>query len=199
MISTFRVTYNVLIIRTMKNFKLYFLTGLIVAGLFACESQKKISDVIYDKYNGQSGFSMIALPPNFVDKFVDENETEQKELLNQIRDLRVMIFDDEVDGKNGKSVFSEIDKLLDKRGFEELMSINKNGTKVTVQVNQKNDVVREMHVMVKGEDKFFIASLIGRIDLNTINQAMNEIDFDDFGSIKGFTDGFDFDDFNLGF
>jgi len=50
---------------------------------------------------------------------------------------------------------------------------------------------------VKGEEMFFIASLIGRIDLNTINEAMNEIDFDDFGDIKGFTDDFDFDDFGI--
>jgi len=172
----------------------YFFVLFIIAGLFACESQKKVSDVIYDKYYGQSGVSMIALPPNFVDKFVDESETEQKDLLNQIRDLRVMIFDDEIEGKSGKSVFEEVNQLLDRRNFEELMSINKDGAKVTVQVLQKKDVVREMHVLVKGEEQFFIASVVGRIDLNAISEAMNEIDFNDFGDMKGFTDDFDLDD-----
>ena len=183
----------------MKNFKIYFLSALIAAGLFACESQKKVSDVIYDKYNDQSGFSMIALPPNFVDNFVEEGKKEQKDLLNQIRDLRLMTFDDEVDGKEGKSIYTDIDKLLDKRGFEELVSINKDGFKITVQVKQNKDIVREMHVLVKGEEKFFIASLIGRIDLNTITEAMNNVDFEDFGELKGFTEGFDFDNLNFHF
>ncbi len=187
----------------MKNFKLFILAGAII-GLFACESQKKVSDVIFDKYNGQSGFSMIALPPNFIDKFVDEDASEQKELLNQVRDLRLMTFNDEVDGKDGSSVYQEVNKILKKRNFEEMMSINKDGSKVTVQIKQKKDVVREMHVLVKGADKFFIASLTGRIDLNSINKTMNEIDFDDFGSIKNFGedfnfDGFNFDDFNIDF
>ena len=188
-----------LLVRTMKNFKIYFLSVLIAAGLFACESQKKVSDIIYDKYNDQPGFSMIALPPNFVDNFVDESEKEQKDLLNQIRDLRLMTFDDDVDGKEGKSVYTDIDKLLDKRGFEELVSINKDGFKITVQVKQNKDIVREMHVLVKGEEKFFIASLIGRIDLNTITEAMNNVDFEDFGELKGFTEGFDFDNLNFHF
>ena len=183
----------------MNQLKLYFLGFIFIAGLFACESQKKISDVIYDKYNDQPGFSMIALPPNFVDKFVDDSEKEQKKLLNQIRDLRVMTFDDEIDGKSGKSVFEEVDKMLNRRNFEELMNINKNGSQVTVQVRKNKDVVKEMHVIVKGEERFFIASLTGRIDLNTIDEAMNEIDFDDFGDIKGFTDDFDFKEFDFMF
>lgn len=183
----------------MKNLKLSLMAGLIIAGLFACESQKKVSDVIYEKYGDQSGFTMLALPPNFVDKFVDDSKTEQKEFLNQVRDLRLMIFDDEVDGKDGASVFSEIDKLLKNRNFEELMSINKDGSKVTVKIKQSKDVVREMHVLVKGENKLFIASLTGKIDMNTITETMNEIDFNDLGGLKGVADDFDFDDFKIDF
>ncbi len=183
----------------MNQLKYYFLGMIIIAGLFACESQKKISDVIYDKYNDQPGFSMIALPPNFVDKFVDESQKEQKELLNQIRDLRVMIFDDKVVGKDNKSIYEEVDQMLSKRNFEELMSINKSGSKVTVQILKNKDVVKEMHVLIKGEDKFIMASLLGRIDLNTITEAMDKIDFNDLEGIKGFTDGFDFDDFKFDF
>lgn len=181
----------------MNQIKYYILGVLLLAGLFACENQKKVSDIIYEKYNDQPGFSMIALPPNFIDKFVDESEKEQKEFLNQIRDLRLMVFNDEVDGKESKSVFEEVDKLLDKRNFEELMTINKGGSKVTVKIQQHKDIVREMHVMVKGEDNFFIASLLGRIDMNTISETMDKIDFDDFGDIQGFTDDFDLDEFKF--
>ncbi len=183
----------------MKQFRYYFLGIVILTGLFACESQKKVSDIIYDKYNGQAGFSMIALPPNFVDKFVDESEKEQKELLNQIRDFRLMIFDDKLEGKNNKSVYDEVNQMLNKGNFEELMSINKSGSKVTVKIRQQKDIVKEMHVLVKGENKFFIASLLGRINLNTITDAMDEINFNGLGDIKDFTDDFDFDDFNFDF
>ena len=177
----------------MKNLKIYILSAVVVTAFFACESQKKVSDILYEKYSGQPGFTMIALPPNFVDKFVDDEQVEQQELLEQVRDLRLMIFDDEIAGHEDKSVYAEVEKLMDKRNFEDLMSINKNGSRITVKIHQKNDIVREMHVLVKGEDKFFIASLVGRIDMNQIGETMNEIDFDDFGDIQNFTKDFDMD------
>jgi hypothetical protein len=169
--------------------------------LFSCESQKRISDIIYSRYSGQPGFTMVALPPNFVDNFVKEDQKEEKELLNQMRDLRVMIFEDKIEGKEGKSVFDDVNNLLDKRNFEEMMSINKDGSRVTVKIQQRKDIVREMHVLVRGENKFFIASLTGRIDLNTISKAMNEINFNDFKDLEGFTKDFDFEpeDFKISF
>lgn len=180
----------------MKNLKLYFFSAVIITALAACESQKKVSDIIFQKYSDQPGFSMIALPPNFVDKFVDEEQKEQKELLNQVRDFRLMTFNDEIIGKKDKSVYSEVEKLLEKRNFEDLMSINKDGSKITVKVHQKKDIVREMHVLVKGEENFFIASLVGRIDLNQINKTMNNLDLKQFGDLQDFTKDFDlnFDD-----
>ena len=177
----------------MKNLKLFIISAVILTAFFACESQKKVSDIIFDKYNGQPGFSMIALPPNFVDKFVDEEQAEQKEFLEQVRDFRLMIFDDEVAGKKDQSVYTEVDKLMDKRNFEDLMSINKDGSRITVKVHQKKDIVREMHVLIKGDEKFFIASLVGRIDLNQISKTIKEFDFDQLGDLRDFTKDFDMD------
>jgi len=165
----------------------------------SCENYKKVSDVVYDKYSEQSGFSMIVLPPNFVDKFVSEDQQDEKKFLMQLRDLRLMIFDDEVDGKPNQSIYEDVNKLLSKRGFEEFLSLNKSGSKVTIKAKEKDGIIKEMHVLVKGEDKFFMASLQGRIDANTIGKTMNAINFDDFGEIESFSKDFDWDDFTFDF
>jgi len=185
----------------MKRLFYSCIAFVLLTGLISCESQKKISDIIYSRYNNQPGFTMMALPPNFVDNFINEDQKEEQELLNQVRDFRIMVFDDEIEGKDGRSVFEDVNNLLEKRNFEEMMSITKSGARVTVKIQQRKDLVREMHVLVRGEEKFFIASLTGRIDLNTISNAINEIEFDDFHEIEGFTKDFDFDpeDFKIKF
>ncbi|MBT7095616.1 MAG: DUF4252 domain-containing protein, partial [Bacteroidetes bacterium] len=100
---------------------------------------------------------------------------------------------------SNKSVFRDINKLLDKRGFEEYFSINKNGSMVTVRGIQKKNVIKEMHVIVKGEEKIFLASLTGRIDINKMKSTMDDIDFDDFSGLENISGEFDFEDFNFDF
>lgn len=165
--------------------------------LLSCESSKKVSEVVYDKYNGKDGFSILVLPPSFVNKFVSDDESDQKELLKTVEDFRIMFFDNEVDGKSKKTVQEEITQLLDKRNFEDFMSITKDGNQISIKGLKKNDLVREMHVLIGGEDKFIMASFTGKIDFDKVVKTANDIDFDDFDGIGEFSGDFDFDDFKF--
>ena len=62
----------------MNQVRYSILSLIILVAFSACESQKKVSDIIYDKYSEQPGFSMIALPPNTVELFVDESKKSWK-------------------------------------------------------------------------------------------------------------------------
>ncbi len=181
----------------MKNYSVLLIALAWVA--MSCETQKTITDVVYKEYNQQAGFAMWVLPPSFVDNFVDESETEQQQLLQSVRDFRLMIFDNEVAGKSKKTVYADVKKLLDKRDFVEYLSIAKEGSQVTMMAKEKKGTIREMHVLVSGDEKLFMASLTGRIDFNTVNSTLQEIDFDEFSEIGDFSGDFDFDDFEWAF
>ena len=180
--------------RVLRNLFIILITGLM---LYSCESQKKVSEVIYDKYNGKNGFSILVLPPNLVDKFIAKENTDQKELINTIQDFRIMFFDNEIEGKTSKTVLDEINILLDKRRFEEFMTVNKDGTKFMIKAKEKDGLIHEMHILVGGDDKLVMASLRGRIDMNKVSSTINEIDFDDFSGLKGLKGDLDFDDLKI--
>lgn len=181
--------------------KIYYPLLILLAGvvLWSCESQKLVREVVYDKYYETNGISIIALPPNFVNMFVDNKNTDQKELLQTIKDFRIMIFENEIDGKEGETVFQDVNKLLDKRGFEEFMTINKAGSKVIIKAKVKNDLIREMHVLIAGKEKLIMASLTGKIDMNKAAKTMQDLDFDDYSKMEGITGKFDLDDLKLNF
>jgi len=167
--------------------------------LAACQSNKKVTEVIYDQYNGKDGFSILVLPPNFVDNFISEDKEDEQELLKTLKDFRLMFFGNEVDGKSQSEVQDEIFALLKKRDFEDFIDITKDGARISVKGKTKNDVVKELHVLIGGKEKLIMASLIGNIDLQQVSRTIENLDFDDYEDIENFTGDFNFDDFNINF
>lgn len=183
--------------------KLFKNTGVILFAvflLFSCQSQKKVSELLYDKYNGTDGFSLLILPPNFVNQFVEKENTDQKELLSTIKDFRIMTFDNRTEENENGSILGEINELLAKRNFEEYLTIYKDGSAVSIKAIEENGVVREMHVLIGGEDKLIMASIIGKIDMSKVNKTIQELDFnnlDNFNGLKEFSGEFNFDDLKI--
>lgn len=175
----------------VRNIVYIVVASIIFAG---CQSNKKVTEVLYDQYNGTDGFSILVLPPNFVDNFISEDKEDEKELLKTIKDFRLMFFDREVDGKSQSDVQDEIFALLDKRGFEDFIDITKDGARISVKGKSKDDVVSELHVLIGGEKKLIMASLTGNIDFQQVTRTIENIDLDDFEDIENFTGNFDFDD-----
>jgi hypothetical protein len=170
---------------------------LLSAAITGCVNSKKVSEIVYDKYNGKDGFSILVLPPNFVDKFVSSDETNQKELLKTVSDFRLMFFDEVVEGKDQSAIREEIKQLLDKRNFEDYLSINKDGSDISIKAIVKDNIIRDLFVIIGGEKKLVVASLSGRINGQNLKKTIDEIDLNDFGEIENFSGDFDFEDFKF--
>jgi hypothetical protein len=108
-----------------------------------------------------------------------------------------MFFDNEVDGKSQKSVKDDIFQLLAKRDFEDFLTISKDGADIVIKAITKDETIKEMHVIIGGDDKLIMASMTGNINMENVSRTINEIDFDDFEDIGDFSGDFDFDDFKF--
>ena len=66
--------------------------------LTACSSVgKSTSQLVYEKYYNMEGFSEIVFPPQFVLKFIAEENTDQKDVIKNMDDIRILFFNDESD------------------------------------------------------------------------------------------------------
>ena len=176
----------------------YFLSIVLATlVLLGCESNKKVTEVIYDQYNGKDGFSTLILPPNFIDNFISEEKKDQQALLKTLRDFRLMFFDNVVDGKSQSDVQDDINSLLTKRNFDDYLTINKDGAQISIKAKSKNDVIQEMHVLIGGKEKLIMASMTGKIDMEQVSRTLDNLDFNDFDEIGEFSGDFDFDDFKF--
>lgn len=180
----------------MKKVLVLFVSVLVIS---SCDT-RSISEILYADYNGKDGFSILVLPPNFVDKFISPDQANEKELLRSIDDFRLMFFDRTIDVEGGiTSVKDHIYKLLDDRNFEEYIAIIKDGSNILLKGIEKNDLISEMHLMIAGEEQLILASFKGRINLNQAMETINQMDLEDMENLEGLSGDFDMDNFKWSF
>lgn len=180
--------------------KLFTVLLVLLATIWTSCSEKKITDILYEDYNGKNGFSMLVLPPSFVDNFVGQDEQEQQELLKAMKDFRVMFFGQDIETEGGlPEVSKQISGLLDDHNFETYMQIQKDGSSILVKGLGDDENVREMHVLIAGTGQVVLASFTGNINLSKALSVINEMDGSELDGIQDFSTDLNFGDFEWAF
>jgi hypothetical protein len=107
---------------------------------------------------------------------VDELEDEQAQVImdvaKNIEGLRVLVTE-----KNPQEYYKSARKLISKDdGYEVLMTVRDEGTKVNFWIKEKNNVIEELFLLVGSEEEFVMISFMGVLDLNKLAQLSSAID-----------------------
>jgi hypothetical protein len=108
-------------------------------------------------------------------------DEELKDFLKGMETIKVMIMGTE-DGKKrdfGK-INNRISNDLDGIGFEDLVAINKEGSKVLIKVYDQGEKTTDAVVLVRGDDGFVALSLTGDIDLKELAKIAYKVHAEDF-------------------
>ena len=101
-------------------------------------------------------------------KYADEGE--EKEMLEKITKLRVMIMEDA--NLVTKTDYSDLIRDIKKDDFESLMNIKEGGDKIDLYIRDDGETITNVLVLVNGDEEFVLLSLEGNLkfsDLNDIN------------------------------
>lgn len=96
----------------------------------------------------------------------DPNEKELAEAISKLKGLKVLAADSIT---NGKKYFVEAAGAI-KGSYEELMSVKNASEDVQFMIRETGGKISELLMLVGGNDKFFIMSLYGEIDLKQISK-----------------------------
>lgn len=158
---------------------------LIIAG---CGSiGKSTSQLIYEKYYNMDGFSQVVFPPQFVLKFIPEENKDQKDVIENMDDIRILFYNNDNNENKSSEYFNRVNKTLVQDGFEDMMIINDNKSKVVIKIKKKNEMVRELFILTNSDDNFAMLILSGKVDLNKITKVAKDLDFTEMKDLKGFS------------
>lgn len=152
------------------NLKSITLILAIIATSLPAFSQEGIQN-FYKKYMTNEKMTNINLSGwvlQMAGEYADEGK--EKEMLQKITKLRVMIMEDA--NLVTKGDYANLIKDIRKDDFEPLMNIKDGGDKIDLYLRDDGETITNVLVLVNGDDEFVLLSLEGNLkfsDLNDIN------------------------------
>jgi len=169
--------------------KIYKIIGLTVfTALFFCACElSTTSTQIYEKYQKMDGFSQIIFPPKFVMKFITDENADQRDVIENMDDIRILFYNNKKDDNKSQQYFKKVNKRLTEEGFEDMLIIHEKNTKIVIKIKMKNDKVRELIALSNSEDNFSMLMISGKVDLNKISKVAKDLDLTSLQDLKGYS------------
>ena len=152
----------------MKSLMIILLAML---STFSVTGQKSV-DEIFKIYSEKSDYTTIFINrgmANVISLF------EKDGIMDSVTEIRVITQEDE--SMPNKTFFNDIKNALDLGNYEELVRIKESDQEVSVLVKQEKDFIKELLVIVGGEDNAFI-QIKGKMGVEEAERLLSDIDAD---------------------
>ena len=168
--------------------KIIILT-LIISGAFQASAQDAI-EKFFSKYEDDDNFTQVVITQRMFGLFSDldledEEDRELAEAIGGLKSLKILTKDQT---SEGKSLFKEANKLVDKGQYEVLMTITGSDENLTFYIKERNKLIEELLLIMGGDDEFFIMDLVGEIDLKQVSRLANAMDIDGLENLEKLDD-----------
>lgn len=175
---------NQLKLNTM-NLKSIIITGLLSFFLYAAGvagNDPVAFKEFYKKYKNEEGFTSINVPTGLLGLIMSSEDKELKELMKNIDDINFLIYSGEQ--TIGPELASELKSGLKSRWYKDLMMVNDSGEKIEFKIREDGKVIREVIMIMSGNDTFIVMSIEGAITQNQVKELSKSIDLE---GINGFS------------
>lgn len=157
-------------------------TALLIVG--AMNAQSIISTEFSD-YETNENFTRVSISKKMFEIIanLDPDDAEEKDLIDSVSKLdglKIIVADS---SENPKALFDQTMKRLPSR-FEELMTVNDEAEHIVFMIDEKDGRVKELIMVMKGDDEFVMLSLFGDIDLKEIAKISRQMNIDHLDKLE---------------
>ena len=150
---------------------LFISLALILANVAGAQSS---IDKLFDKYQGQKGFTTVTVNGSFL-KFMAEIDDEDEDLMkfaDKFTNIRILAQeDDELQVDNFYDLV--IDEVM-KGGYEEMVTINSEGSDVKILVRADGKVFKEF-LLIAGGDENAIIQIKGNFSYDEVKEMSSSV------------------------
>lgn len=147
-------------------------------------AQNDAIEKYFSKYIDDERFTVVYISPkmfSMVAKMdIEDMDPEVKDIISDLEGLRILTTE-----FNTNSLYNEAMKTIDMNEYELLMKVRDGEENVHFLVKEgENDKIRELLLLVGGNDQFVLLSFVGNIDLSKISKLANSMDIDGFEHLE---------------
>jgi len=137
-------------------------------------AQNSAIDKIFQKYSDYKGFTVVTINKGLLKMAseMDLDDPEAEAFLGRINSIKILAAEDNVN----VNLYDEVLSALNKREYEELMTVNSSDEDVLMLAKKDGDIVEELVILVGGDDDNAIVYISGRLstrDLAKLSKSVN--------------------------
>ncbi len=164
------------------------LTMVMAVFALGANAQDDAISKYFNKYVNDTSFMHI----NFSGKMfqmiskIEVGDTDEQKLMEESlgKIQRVQVLGKER-GADGRKMFAEANKLIEGKGFEELMSVRDNDKDIRFMIREKGNKINELFMVMGGDNEFGLLSIVGDgIDLNALYKLSKKIGMEGFEELE---------------
>jgi hypothetical protein len=166
----------------MQKFRslLLFLLTLIIL-LPACTGEpKNFEDEVRHVYQGTRGFYYVKIPPALLTLVLKTaGDQEMIEFFGNARQVGIISFGESLSDGNNHELVKDLEQMLDKYDFEELIRISDSGQLVSMKIREEDGIISELvAILSRNPGPVTGITLSGEIDVQTIVRLAADMDFE---------------------
>ena len=170
----------------MKKIIFLLIVGLSSSSLFA---QSNAISKHFSQYQRDTSFTKVSVTSRMFSLFADldaedEDQAELLEAMSKLKGIKGLMNEQH---ENSKDLYWDaVDKIAADGTYEELMTVEDAKENVQFMIREEGDVIRELMMIMGGNQQFAIMTLYGEIDLNSIaklSRVMGIKGLEQFGKI----------------
>lgn len=153
------------------------LLSIAVLALFtlALSAQSSI-DRLFNKYQGQKGFTTVTVNGNLLKMFADNDDKDDEDLMkfaDKFTSIRILAQDD--DDIEVENFYDLVIDEVNKGGYEELVTINSEGDDVKIMIKADGKIFKEFLLIAGGEENAII-QIKGSFTYNEVKEMSKSVE-----------------------
>jgi hypothetical protein len=151
-------------------------TAVLLVGIINAQS---LVSTEFSDYESNENFTRVSISKKMFELIanLDPDDDDEKDLIESVSrldGLKIIVADS---SENPAALYKETMKRIPNR-FEELMTVNDESEKIIFMIDEKDGVVKELIMVLKGDNEFVLLDLFGDIDLNEVAKISSKMNID---------------------
>jgi hypothetical protein len=151
------------------------------------------ADELFDKYSGEDGYTSVYITQHMFELFADiDNAEDEEQFSDLVKDLKCIkilsLEEDSIATPKNVNFYNEIMEGFPKQKYEELMVVKKDGQDIKFLIWKDGKMIKELLMIVGGDDENALISIQGNINLKTISKLSKSMNIEGMENLEKIED-----------
>ncbi|MDD4646048.1 MAG: DUF4252 domain-containing protein [Bacteroidales bacterium] len=142
-------------------------------------AQNSAIDQVFRKYEDREGFTVVNISKGLLKMAANfDDDKESQDFLSRIHEIKILA---EETHKDGVNLYDEVLSNLDKKEYEELLTVKNSGQDVIILAKKDGNILEEIIILASGKEDNALVYISGKLNMKDLSKLSSSVNVDGAG------------------